>query len=168
MNILNKYGPVLLAFLFTYLVYHYHIYITEFETLIPSVTQSCLTIAGTLLGFLLTILTVVSTITTRRMQFIKDAGKFPELISFLHKSILANISIIVFCFFQLFIKRAAVNVSVLKFIDYIFIFLALFNIFLTARFVIIFIKLLADKSIRAKPAKKELNLSESLSTEEED
>ena len=150
MTFIDKYTPFILAIISSFLVYKFSFYIIDFSSLIPIIANSSLTIAGTLLGFLLTILSIISTVQTRRMQFVKDAGKYPDLISFLNKSIFSNVCAIIFSFFILFIKRNQVKTEVLNIIDYLFIFTIFFNLFLTARFAIIFVSLLADKNDKKK------------------
>lgn len=146
MNFLERYYPLILAIISIVVIYFFQNYITDFSILLPNIIQSSLTIAGTLLGFLLTILTIINTISTRRMQFVKDAGKYPTLVSFLNQAIFANISIIIFCFLFFFLDSNKINVASIKVIDYCFIFIAILNILLTVRFAIIFISLMKDKT----------------------
>jgi hypothetical protein len=113
----------------------------------PLLRQSILTISATLLGFLLTILTVIHTINTRRMQWVKDFGAYPRLMGYLSRAITSNIGIILFSLVELFIERNAINHMVLNSIDYGFIFLSFFALLLTTRFALIFVGLLVDKTV---------------------
>ncbi|MBS0646417.1 MAG: hypothetical protein JSR97_07470 [Verrucomicrobia bacterium] len=141
----EKYYPLAISALLTFLVYKYQVYLSDFKTLVPQIAQNSLTISGTLLGFLLTILTIVNTINTRRMQFVKDSGHFERLLNFLNVSIKANIVVIVLSFLVIFLNRDKISDTVFRYIDFCFIFITLFAIFLTVRFAIIFIQLLTDK-----------------------
>lgn len=146
----EKYYPLAISALLTFLVFQYQDYLTNFTTLIPQIAQNSLTISGTLLGFLLTILTIINTINTRRMQFVKDSGHFERLVSFLNVSIKGNILVIVVSFLAIFLNRDKINNNVFRFVDFGFIFITLFAIFLTVRFAIIFIQLLTDKKTDKK------------------
>ncbi len=68
---IETYYPFIVSVLVILAIYKFKDYLAKLETLIPQVAQNSLTISGTLLGFLLTILTLINTITTRRMQFVK-------------------------------------------------------------------------------------------------
>jgi len=145
MRLFEKYYPFIFAILFSLALRLYlRPFMPAFDILIPNIANSSLTIAGTLFGFLLTILTIINTISTRRMQFIKDAGYYPKLVSYLNKAILANIAVIGYSFIQFFLKRDKINLTSLEIFDYIFIFLTVFNILLTTRFAYIFIQLISD------------------------
>lgn len=137
--------PLICTIIGTGLVFKFSGFVSKFDTLIPLLTQSSLTISATLLGFLLTILTIINTISTRRMQFVKESGGYPVLLSYLSKAIIANIAVVLFSFVELFLDRSKINCTVTMVADYCFIFVALFSIMLTTRFAIIFIQLLADK-----------------------
>lgn len=143
---IEKYYPICLSIIITLLIIKFQIYLVDYKLLIPLIAQNSITISGTLLGFLLTILTIINTINTRRMQFVKDSGNFNRLVDFLNVSIKANITVIVSSFLVIFLNRDKVIPCVLSVIDNLFIFTSLFAIFLTIRFAIIFIELLTDKS----------------------
>lgn len=146
MIIVEKYYPVFLSIILTGLIFHFSMFIMPFQLLMPLLRQSMLTISATLLGFLLTILTVIHTISTRRMQWVKDFGAFPRLMGYLSKSITSNMGIILFSLIELFIQRNSINPIVLSLIDYGFIFLSFLALLLTTRFAMIFVGLLVDKS----------------------
>jgi hypothetical protein len=146
MYYIEKYYPFTLALLLTFLVKEFQHFLVDFAKLIPSIATNSLTISGTLLGFLLTILTIINTINTRRMQFVKDSGHFPRLVSFLNWAIKANILVVITSFLVIFLDRGKIDLKYMNYYDLSFIFISLFAIFLTVRFAAIFIKLLADKN----------------------
>ena len=133
-----------MAALVAYLIFHFSKYIQPFDTLIPIIYNSSLTISATLLGFLLTILTIINSINTKRMILVRQRGKYGMLIGYLTKAILSNIIIVSFCFLLFFIKRDEVNANALMWIDYVFIFLTFYNVLLTIRFAYLFVRLLTE------------------------
>lgn len=141
----EKYYPLAVSVVLVVALFFNKHYITDFNTLIPSLMQNSLSVSATLLGFLLTILTVVNTIDTRRMQFIKSAGRFDDLMFFLKNAIYSNLIVIAICLFSLFINRSSVQVVFLLVVDYLFFFLLFLALTYTLRFTIIFMKLLTDK-----------------------
>src|SRR6201996_5066114 len=95
--------PWVLTVFVTFLVFKFSGFIVKFDTLIPALTQSALTISATLLGFLLTILTIINSITTRRMDFVKTGGGYPALLSYLSKAIISNLIVVLFSIAELFL-----------------------------------------------------------------
>jgi len=141
---IEKYYPLFLTIAIVLAIYKYEKFIADFNILIPLVSNSSLTISATLLGFLLTILTIINSIATRRMRFVKDTGLYPVLMGYLSKAIISNITVVSICFILFFIKRTEIYAIVLKIIDYCFIFICFLNLFLTIRFAKLFIRLLAN------------------------
>jgi len=148
MYYVEKFYPIVLSAVFTFLVWKFNYYIIDFNILVPEITQSAMTISATLLGFLLTIYTIINSINTRRMQFVKDSGNFERLISFLNAPIYTNIIVTIAAFVISFINRSQVENRLLMTIDIIFIFITIFSILLSVRFAMIFIRLLADKKTK--------------------
>lgn len=134
----------MLAVLVAYLILHFNKYIQPFDTLMPIIYNSSLTISATLLGFLLTILTIINSINTKRMIFVRQRGKYGALIGYLTNAILSNLIVVSFCFLLFFIKREEVNATALMWIDYVFIFLTFYNVLLTIRFAYLFVRLLTQ------------------------
>lgn len=140
----EKYGPYLLSLFTAVGVYLYKSHFLNFNQIFDQVTTNALSVSGTLIGFFLTILTIINTITTRRMRFLKDSGLFPRLLNYLNTTIFWHLIVISIGLFlplirQIFyLKRFAFEGKVLI-VAVIFL-----SWLLSIRFTRIFIKLLHD------------------------
>src|SRR6478736_2464825 len=87
----EQYYPHVVAILIASLFYAFHCSITDYEKVVGKIMETSLSICGTLLGFLLTILTIINSIETRRMRFIRDSGNYPLLMKYLRVALFSNI-----------------------------------------------------------------------------
>ncbi len=116
----------------------------EADKLVGKLLDSALVVAGTLLGFLLTITTIMNTIHTRRMAFIKETGNYPVLHNYLKIAIILNIvtiSLVIVTPFVSALKPTGIALNITYSTQ---LFIILWNWFANIRFTIVFIKLLSE------------------------
>jgi hypothetical protein len=147
LKLVERYYPIIFSILIiTGLVFFKNL-IKEPSVLIDKITDNALTISVTLLGFFLTILTIVNSVDTRRMRFIKSDGLYPRLIGFLNDAIKANVFLIAFSFAVKYLDYRHIKffcVSGINVIDYAYLFYFIFSLLISYRFTDIFVRLLAD------------------------
>lgn len=121
----------------------------QMPTLVNQLADNALSISVTLFGFLLTILTLINSIDTRRMKFVRDLGAFPRLILFLKTAIYANLLLLASSFLIKYIEHRdgsiflCINGS--NIFDLLFILCFIYAMLVSLRFTHIFISLLTDK-----------------------
>ncbi|HEY4061197.1 MAG TPA: hypothetical protein VGM30_04815 [Puia sp.] len=119
----------------------------DFPALIDKLSDNSIGLSTTLVGFFLTILTLVNSIETRRMDFVRSGGLYPRLLKYLNQSIRANMVLIALSFIvkyiehrtQLWLQYKSYNI-----LDYAFVFFLLFTLLVSVRFINVFVHLLAD------------------------
>ena len=141
---IEKYWPltltILLSLLFVKLSFnHYHI-----GNAVNEMIDRSLNVSGTLIGFFLTIFTILSTIKTRRMQFIKEAGLYPRVNRYLIGVIIWHLINISFILFAPIVAKFIHEWYAVKIIQGVMVFTLLFSWSLSIRFVSIFVRLLSD------------------------
>lgn len=128
---------------------YYKIFGIGMPTLINQLADNALSISVTLFGFLLTILTLVNSIDTRRMRFVRDMGGFPRLMTYLRVAIFSNLTLLAASFLVKYIEHrnrpVFLTFNGCNVPDYVFIFLFIFSILTSLRFTHIFISLLTDQ-----------------------
>lgn len=140
----EKYIPLLTSSLATLWIYLYKTKFSNFNQLFDQITTNSLSVSGALVGFFLTILTIIHTINTRRMKFVRDAGLLPRLLWYLNISIISHIIIISIGLFLPIIRQIIVFKGV-AFEGKIFvIFLTFLTWIFSVRFTYYFITLLHD------------------------
>lgn len=145
----EKYSPYVVSLLAIGGVFLSKNHLSNFNQIFDQITTNALSVSGTLIGFFLTILTIINTISTRRMRFIKEAGLYPRLLDYLNTTIIWHLSVISICLFLPLIRQVA-YFSPFGYWGKLFIILVvILSWTLSIRFVRIFIKLLHDP----KPAK---------------
>jgi hypothetical protein len=141
---IEKYYPVFFAVVIAALFYCYQKKIDNIDETVKKLLDSALAICGALLGFLLTILTLINTIDTRRMRFVKSGGFYPQLIRYLKIALFANlISISIYFFLPIIFSFK--GISNLK--DNVYtaiVFIISFTWVANIRFSVIFIRLMTD------------------------
>ena len=141
---IEKYWPFTIALIIALPLSFHRSNISGFDEILQTTLLKSLNISGTLIGFFLTIFTIISTIKTRRMQFIKEAGLFPRVNKYLVSVIvwhLVNISLILF--FPV-IESIGLPDWADLFSKGFLIFVVAFSWSLSIRFTSIFIKLLKE------------------------
>jgi len=88
---IERYYPLVLSIIVSGLFYTYHSKIDNLEETVKKLLDAALAICGALLGFLLTILTIINTIDTRRMRFVKESGAIRLLNRYLKVALYSNI-----------------------------------------------------------------------------
>lgn len=140
----EKYGPYIISSLVALFIFLSKSYIPNFNQIFDQITTNALSVSGTLIGFFLTILTIINTITTRRMRFIKDFGLFPRLLSYLNTTITWHLVVISICLFLPAIRQIYA-LKTFGFTGKALILAAItLSWLLSVRFTRIFIKLLHD------------------------
>lgn len=106
---IEKYGPFSLGIIVAILAKFYfpkEFLQTEFWR---NLSNNFFTLSTTLLGFLLTITTILKSISTRAMDFIKDANKISELQQYLSGAIYMNFISLLFCLLYILIEKIIPN-----------------------------------------------------------
>ena len=144
---IEKYYPIFLSVLIIVAMVVCKQVINGIPDMVDKLSDQALSISVTFLGFLLTILTIINSIETRRMHFVKSAGKYADLISYLKVSIQTNLALIGLSFITKFFEHRSVlwlSIMGFNFIDYLYIFFFVFTILVSYRFTKIFVTLLTD------------------------
>lgn len=140
---LAKLYPYAIALIFGGLCYHYQHKFENLEEIIKKILDAALTICGVLLGFLLTILTIISSVATRRMQFVKDSGAYPLLNYYLKTALYSNLITISMYFILPFLS--SIESAVVKdIINSFLVFMISFTWITNIRFSSVFIGLMTD------------------------
>jgi len=140
----ERFHPLFYSFIATCVFFYFYEKIETVDIIISKLIDSSFVINGVLIGFLLTITTLISTITSRRMKFVKDSGTFPRIIKYLHYAIY-------FCIISISLSMATPILNLIIPNDCTMYFncfmfgVIIFTWLLNIRFTIIFIKLLVDK-----------------------
>ncbi len=140
----EKYSPYVVSLLAIGGVFLFKDHLNNFNQIFDQITTNALSVSGTLIGFFLTILTIINTISTRRMKFIKDAGLFPRLLGYLNTTIIWHLLVISVCLFLPLIRQIAYFKPFGYHGKLVVILLVILSWALSIRFVRIFIKLLHD------------------------
>src|SRR5438045_2416766 len=88
---LGKYYPFVLALIISFGFYHYQDNLNNVDEVIKKLLDSALAICGALLGFLLTILTLINSIDTRGIRFVKETGYYGLLNYYLKTALFSNL-----------------------------------------------------------------------------
>lgn len=141
---IEKYYPLALAILITFLFIDFQPRLQDVDEMVKKLLDAALAISGALLGFLLTILTIINTIETRRMQFVRDSGHLPDLNRYLKVALYSNIASISI-YFLLPVLSTFDGWKVYKTSIYAaLVFIVAFTWIVNIRFSKVFIKLLTD------------------------
>ena len=119
----------------------------DFPALIDKVSDNSIGLSTTLVGFFLTILTLLNSIETRRMQFVRSGGLYPRLIKYLNQAIRFNMFLIALSFIVKYVehrKEVWLQLKGYNILDYGFLFDLIFTLLISLRFINIFVRLLAD------------------------
>ncbi len=138
-NKLERIYPLILSIvaliLYLYVGCHYLL----IEKTIELVSDNLISIASTLLGFLLTILTIIESLQTRSIKIIRQAGGYPSLISYLHLSIISSfLSIPIVLIAKVYFSENIKNECVYS----IMLFTECYLLLTSFRFIILFIKII--------------------------
>lgn len=139
----EKYTPILLSLLSTSIFLACYKGLENPTKLIEDLVDSSFVINGVLIGFLLTITTLLHSITTRRMGFVKSLGGYGRLIRYLNLSLYLNLISLTIYLFQPLINFV-ISVQLNLWIEGFLFFLILYTWTANVRFTLMFISLLAD------------------------
>ena len=116
----------------------------DVDRLLDRIVPNSFTVAGILLGFFLTITTIIHAVPTNRMKFVKESGQFPRLVGFLNSAIYTNLVVLVVSFFVIAASSSLIPPAALPITLVIIAFAELTSIFVSIRFILIFTDLLHD------------------------
>jgi hypothetical protein len=140
-------GPFLTAVIITIFSFWLKGWLANFHQLLIEISKNALSISVTFLGFLLTILTLINSIDTRRMRYVKDKQAFPRVIKYLKNAIQLNILIIGVSFLYMFLDENRVRQICYKSFnpcDHLYFFIFIWTLASSLRFTKIFVLLLSD------------------------
>jgi len=144
MKNIAKYYPYFLALIIAIVFYYFEDKLPNLNEVIKKILDSALVICGALLGFLLTILTLINSINTRRMKFLKEAGYYPMLNNYLKTALYSNL-ISISIYFILPILSSINHTHNERNLAYaLLIYIISFTWIVNVRFSSIFIKLMTD------------------------
>lgn len=150
----ERYYPLVFSLVLTFASAYFKIFGNGMPMLVNQLADNALSISVTLFGFLLTILTLVNSIDTRRMRFIRDMGGFKRLMTYLRVAIFSNLTLLAASFLVKYIEhRDGFGHLVVKncnIPDYLFVFIFIFSVLTSLRFTHIFISLLTDNKVSDK------------------
>ncbi len=140
----EDYTPLIVTVLVTAILNHYVGQISDISSVIKDMASNSLSLCGVLLGFLLTITTMMHTVASRRMKFVRDAGAYDRIVLWLHRAIYYDIIALICSLVLIVIPKVAFFAAYLHGMFVAFSALVLYSISLSVRFSIFFIRLLAD------------------------
>lgn len=115
----------------------------DLDVIFQGITSSSINISTAIIGFYLTIYTILSSIATRRMKFIKTSGTFPRLVYFLKAAVVWNfINVILILFTP--IMEFFILVKFSNHFLFLKIFILSYSILLSIRFGHLFFDILVD------------------------
>lgn len=139
MNKFERTYPLLITVVSVLLYFYVGSHYPLIEKTIEVIADNLTTIASTLLGFLLTILTIMESIQTRSIKIIRQAGGYPKLISYLHLAIMASfIAIPVVLITKVYLQEGYKNVYVYS----ILLFTEFYLLLTSFRFIVLFIRII--------------------------
>lgn len=144
---IEKYYPITITIVVIVVLIIFNGLFKDLPGLIDKISDNALTISSTLVGFFLTILTIINAIETRRMEFIRSAGLFPRLLKYLNQSIRFNIVLIASSFLIKYLEHRIFNWANFKgrnIFDYLYISVFILCLLISIRFINIFVRLLTD------------------------
>ena len=148
MKYVEKYYPLVLSVILTVLFCRFQHRLESVDEMVKKLLDAALAVSGALLGFLLTILTIINTIETRRMQFVRDSGNLPLLNRYLKVALYSNIASISIYFIlpalSTFHEWQKYKVGIYA----ILVFIVAFTWIVNIRFSSVFIKLLTDPEMK--------------------
>lgn len=112
------------------------------QELLTKLLDAALTVSATMLGFLLTITTIMNAVDTRRMRWVKDQGAYKLLEKYLRWSIWLNIAVISLALALPFIEVLATSPNRILLLRIGVVFLISWAWFASIRFSYLFIHLL--------------------------
>lgn len=134
---IEKYYPILLGIILTILSFWWKDSLPPIESVIDKVTEHIFDVYSILIGFLLTILTILKSMEGKAMDAIrKNEDRFQQLISYLICAISMAAIMVLYCLLLPFIPRG--NPPTSEVIDYLFVFLFVFSLSTSYRFLDIF------------------------------
>jgi len=137
--------PFVCACLVSFVFHRYQLLISaKLPDVIDKLLNASLAVNGAILGFLLTILTIINTIASRRMKFIKTGGGFQDLLWYLKLALWANMVCITLFFSYPILSSVASVAHWMPFAYTLIVGILAYAWFLNIRFSFIFIKLLTD------------------------
>lgn len=135
--------PVTLALAAGAVFFHWSDTLTNTKDLIATLVASALTLSGTLLGFLLTITTIMNAIDTRRMRAVKEGGAYPLLEQYLRTAIWLNITVVSMVFLIPFIETQIEEPRWITGMQAVELLMVAWAWFASIRFTVVFIRLLS-------------------------
>ena len=143
-NFLLKYYPTFTTFILIYIIWSFNndvINVIDFNNLI----NSTMVVFSVLLGFLLTVITLLHTIDNSVMRAIKSTDKFDLLVYYLKSAIFSSLIVALLSLMIPIIKSLITNFNGYDLIileKYFFLYLILVSVTLTIRFIYVFIKII--------------------------
>lgn len=142
--LLEKYWPISISLITVILYAVFGVKMTGFDLIFQDVTDKSLNVSGTLIGFFLTIFTILETIKTRRMEFIRSAGLFPRVKGFLVSGIVWHLINICLILIVPFVAALELHLVFEKCWTGLMVFVIMMSLTHTIRFTTIFLRLLQD------------------------
>lgn len=145
----EKSYPILISLFLIFIIIYFNLFKDKLSEFVIDLSNNAMSVSVTLFGFLLTILTLINSIETRRMKVVRDMGAFPRLMRYLKNSIILNLIVLVLSFFVKYAINNDLNsIFILKnynLLAYSFIFIFIYSLLSSFRFTKIFIDTLTDK-----------------------
>lgn len=117
--------------------------LTTRSEVIAEMDSDVLTVSSMLIGFLLTIYTILSTITTRRMRFVQGAGSLGQLKRYLSLAIIFNLILSIYILIMPSLLQIQHD-ALLILTQVGFVFLTVYGIALSVRFIWLFLQIMVE------------------------
>ena len=144
---IEKYYPLVLSILSCFSIFLIDkelIRVIKFGELI----NSTLIVFIVLLGFLLTVTTLMHTIDNKKMNALRQTGNYLDLIGYLNKAVYSSLFTSIFSLFKPLFEKFIFFTTIYSFdlkltIKYLFVFLIILSILYTFRFINLFLKIIS-------------------------
>ena len=87
----EKFHPYVLSAILGIVFYLIQPFLSDIQDLMGKLTDATVIVSATFIGFFLTITTILNTINTRRMRFVRDQNEMKNVRIYLHNAIFLNL-----------------------------------------------------------------------------
>lgn len=134
---IEKYYPILIAIILSLLCFIYGgIICFDYSNFY----NTSLSIFSILIGFLLTVSTIINTLDNEAINFIKKSNKYDLFIKYLKPAIYTSLNSLILVVFYVFLKESVVKID--SYINIFLVFYLTFSLMNCYRFITIFIKII--------------------------
>ncbi len=148
----ERFNPIILSGIGIFVFWLLDKYFVGIYDTIYTLSNSLIGVSSTMIGFFLTILTLIETINTNRMRVVKKTGNYPRLFRYLKSAIKFNLIFIGICILEITCEKYITTSNTEKYlalyriVHYAFVLTLILSITTSVRFISIILNLMHDKT----------------------